>query len=176
MKLTIATAFIAASTSVPSISTSGVAASILEHENSKGSIQKAAKKQNVECAFVDSVGVRKSGADVGLLSCGAGKVCVEDSTSTMGGRCEVLVSADDAAAALEPQRERELCEKCVGSGACIGVDQSTIGCGACMGFDACRRLAFGVTIGDNSCVGDYACYNADGELNIVLLDVNKICE
>ena len=117
MKLTTATAFIAASLSAPSISTSGVAASILEHENNKGSARTATKKQGVECAFVDNVTVRKS-VDVGVLSCGVGKVCVEDSTSTLGGRCEVLGSANDGAAALEPQRERELCEKCVGIWAC----------------------------------------------------------
>ena len=70
-----------------------------------GSVRTAAKKQGVECALVDSVTVRKS-ADVRVLSCSAGEVCVKDSTSTMGGRCEFLVFADDEAAALEPQRER----------------------------------------------------------------------
>ena len=129
----------------------------------------------MECAFEDSVGVPKS-ADVGLLSCGAGKVCVEDSTSTMGGRCEVLVSADDGATALEPQRERELCEKCVGDWACVGVDQSKIGCGSCIGSEVCGNLHPNVTIGANSCRGgDYACYNAQGELNTALLDSNRIC-
>ena len=89
MKLTIATTFIAVSASAPLISTSEVAASILEHENSKGSVRTAAKIQGVECAYVNGVTVRKP-VDVGVLSCGVGKVCVEDSTSTMGGRCETL--------------------------------------------------------------------------------------
>ena len=44
---------------------------------------------------------------MGVLSCGVGKVCVEDSTLTMGGFCEILVSAGDEDAALEPQRYYE---------------------------------------------------------------------
>ena len=171
MKLTIATSFIAASASAPSITTSGVAASILEHENSKRSVRTSPKKQNVECAFVNSLSVQKS-TDVGVLSCGAGEVCVEDSTSTMGGRCKILESADDeAAAALEPQRERELCEKCVGTYACYDVeDQSKIGCGSCMGIGVCAFLGSDVTIGANSCVGDWACFHSSGELS------DKICQ
>ena len=170
MKLTIATAFIAASASAPSISTPGVAASILkEHDNSKGSIHTAAKKQGVECAFVDKMPDQNS-ADVGVLSCGVGEVCVEDSTSTVGGRCKVLVSADDEAAALEPQRELHVCDeskRCQGNNACLGVDRSRIGCGSCIGVYACSRLASGVTIGDNSCIGELACDHAYGEMNIV---------
>ena len=163
MKLTIATAFIAASTSAPSISASGVVASIIKEENNKGSVRTAAaEKQGVECALADSVTVQKS-ADVGVLSCSVGEVCVKDSTSTMGGRCKDLVSPKDETAALEPQRERELCEKCEGWSACVNTDQSKIGCGSCMGSMACRNLASDVTIGDNSCVGDYACYSAYGE-------------
>ena len=165
MKLTIAIAYIAASASAPSISPFGVAASILEHENSKGSVRTAAKKKGVGCAFKGGIAIWKS-ADVGVLSCGVGEVCVEDSTSTLGGRCEVLVN--DGAADLEPQRERELCEKCVGSSACQGVDQSKIGCGSCMGTSACGWLASDVTIGANSCRGEYACFYGygGGEFNI----------
>ena len=174
MKLTIATAFIAASASAPSISASRVAASILEHENNKRSIDTVAKKQGVECALADRITVRKS-ADVGVLSCGVGEVCVEDSTSTMGGRCDVLVPDNDEAAALEPQRElHEECEKCMGNNACSGVvDQSGIGCGSCIGIYACADLASDVTIGDNSCVGELACDRASGEFNIVRLVGNK---
>ena len=167
MKLSIAIAYIAASTSAPSISTSGVAAS--------RSVSTAAKKQGVECAFEDRIAIWKS-ADVEELSCGVGKVCVEDSTSTMGGRCKVLVSADDEATALEPQRERGLCEKCEGKFACYGVDQSKISCGSCLGIMACFNLASDVTIGANSCIYDQACSEAEGELNTVLLDSNQICQ
>ena len=174
MKLTIATAFIAASASAPSISASRVAASILEHENNKRSIDTVAKKQGVECALADRITVRKS-ADVGVLSCGVGEVCVEDSTSTMGGRCDVLVPDNDEAAALEPQRElHEECEKCVGDNACSGViDQSGIGCGSCIGLYSCANLASDATIGDNSCVGELACDSASGKFNIVRLVGNS---
>ena len=177
MKPTIATVFIAASASATSISTSEVSASILEeHENSKGSVSAAAKKQDVECAFVDRIAVQKS-ADVGVLSCGVGKVCVEDSTSTVGGRCKLLASADDEAAALEPQRERELCEKCLGNNACVGVDDlSRIGCGSCIGVYACAQLASGVTIGNNACFGELACDRAYGEMNIIALMATKISQ
>ena len=175
MKLTTATIFIAASTSTASISTSGVAASILEHGNSKGSVRTAAKKQGVECAIVDSFAVQKS-VDVGVLSCSAGELCVEDPTSTVGGRCKVLASTDDEAAALEPQRERELCTKCTGNSACFGSDQSKIGCGSCLGDFACEHMESDITIGDDSCVGDYACTFSGGELNIAHLDVNKISQ
>ena len=179
MKLTFATAYIAASTCAPSISPFGVAASILEHENSKGSVRTAAKKQDVECAYVNGVTVWKS-ADVGVLSCGDGKVCVEDSTSTMGGHCEILVSADDEAAALEPQRERELCEKCVGQQACHGSDPSKIGCGSCIGGWSCYELGSDITIGAGSCVGNSPCWGAKGELRVpyyyyVWLNGKKIC-
>ena len=117
---------------------------------------------------MNDVTVRKS-VDVGVLSCGAGEVCVEDSTSTMGGRCEIHVSPDDEAAALEPQRERKLCEKCVGENACYGVDQSKIGCGSCIGVSACvadPEFPSDVTIGENSCVGKKACRFGSGELRV----------
>ena len=100
---------------------------------------------------------------------------MEDSTSTMGGRCDVLVPDNDEAAALEPQRElHEECEKCVGDNACRGViDQSGIGCGSCIGLYSCAYLASDATIGDNSCVGELACDSASGEFNNVRLVGNK---
>ena len=78
----------------------------------------------------------------------------------------ILVSADDEAAALKPQRDLELCEKCVGDNTCNAVDQSKIGCGSCIGTGACANLASDVVIGANSCHGNWACYNAEGKLNI----------
>ena len=59
-----------------------------------------------------------------------------------------------------------VCEKCVGEGACDGVDQSKIGCGSCIGMEACVKLASDVTIGANSCVGERACFYASGELRL----------
>eukprot|EP00956_Cyclotella_meneghiniana_P036576 scaffold127572_cov48-Cyclotella_meneghiniana.AAC.2 len=128
------------SATVTPVSASGVAASILEDENNKGSSRTAAaKKQGVECTLANTANVQKSAADVGVLSsCGVGELCVEDSTSKMGGRCELVVSFSNGAAALEPHRELEGCEKCSGSAACSGVaDMSKIGCGSCTGDYAC---------------------------------------
>ena len=36
-------------------------------------------------------------------------------------------------------------------GVCCAKNSRVFGCGSCMGRDACGRLAFGVTIGDNLC-------------------------
>ena len=154
----------------PSVSASGVAASILEHGNNKRSFRTAAaKKQGVECTLADSPNVQKPAADVDVLSsCRVGEVCVEDSTSKIGGRCELVASASDEAAALEPLRDLQDCEKCSGSGACRGVFyKSKIGCGSCIGYSACSNIPSVVTIGNNSCSGVYACSDGRGEWNIV---------
>ena len=63
------------------------------------------------------------------------------------------------------------CEKCTGTSACKGVDQSKIGCGSCQGYQACSGLASGVTIGEQSCLGDWTCNVAKGEMNIVWLEI-----
>eukprot|EP00956_Cyclotella_meneghiniana_P023393 scaffold45543_cov24-Cyclotella_meneghiniana.AAC.2 len=171
MKLTIASMLIASSSlCAPSISASGVAASILEHGNNKRSFRTAAaKKQGVECTLVNTASVQKSAADVDVLSsCRVGEVCVEDSTSKIGGHCELVASASDEAAALEPRRELEDCVKCSGYYACANVaDLSKIGCGSCTGDGACYNLASYATIGAGSCIGNYACMYGAGEWSIV---------
>eukprot|EP00956_Cyclotella_meneghiniana_P020253 scaffold35458_cov37-Cyclotella_meneghiniana.AAC.2 len=169
MKLAIATAFIAIAASMPATSsiTSGVAASIHTHENNKGSfLTAAAKKQGVECTLANTADVRSSAADLRVLSsCGVREVCVKDSTSKIGGRCELLL-----AAALEPRRELEDCEKCSSTTACGGgTDQSQMGCGSCLSDYVCYALSSSVTIGAGSCVGRGACHLLTGELNIVWL-------
>ena len=134
------------------------------------------------CADEDTAsspgGMKKSSGDVGILSCEIGKLCTEDSTSSLGGRC---VSISSNPADLRPQRERDLqCEKCKGETrfgafyeACVGVldsDKANIACGSCYGAGACNYLKSGVTIGANSCLGYYACSQAQGEMkNIVIL-------
>ena len=186
MKLTIASTYLAASLSAPSISSFGVAASILEHENNQGIIGTSAT-ENKECTFANEVNIRKKSSDVGILSCDMGDLCVEDFTSSLGGRC---VSVSSVPVALGAQAERQLCDKCVGG--CVGVvDQSNISCGSCMGDGACDGLPTSVTvggdscvgdkacqyaaynIGENSCVGDSACFYAEGELILVCLLTTK---
>ena len=158
------------SATVTPVSASGVAASILEDENNKGSSRTAAaKKQGVECTLANTANVQKSAADADVLSsCRVGEVCVEDSTSKIGGRCELVASASDEAAALEPLRDLQDCEKCSGMLACRGVFyKSKIGCGSCIGYSACSNIPSVVTIGNNSCSGVYACSDGRGEWNIV---------
>eukprot|EP00956_Cyclotella_meneghiniana_P002551 scaffold2969_cov50-Cyclotella_meneghiniana.AAC.1 len=101
MKLTIASMFIA-SRLAPSVSASGVAASILKHKNNQGSVRLSAPK-NKECSFVDGfkVNVQKS-LQVGIPICETGELCEEDFTSPLGGRC---VTVSSKPVALTPQRQ-----------------------------------------------------------------------
>eukprot|EP00956_Cyclotella_meneghiniana_P035659 scaffold116902_cov58-Cyclotella_meneghiniana.AAC.2 len=119
----------------------------------------APENHGVECTVENSVIVQKS-PDVGVLSCGVGEICIEDSTSSVGGRCMVLVADDEPA--LELQEERQLsCKKCEGNLACYKVDQSRIPCGSCNGVGACYNLSNDVTIGANSCLAQWACAMAE---------------
>eukprot|EP00956_Cyclotella_meneghiniana_P035031 scaffold110478_cov36-Cyclotella_meneghiniana.AAC.1 len=101
MKLTIASMFIA-SRLAPSVSASGVVASILKHENNRGSVRLSAPK-NKECSFEDGfkVNVQKS-LQVGIPICKIGELCEEDSTSPLGGRC---VTVSSKPIALTPRRQ-----------------------------------------------------------------------
>jgi len=169
MQLTIAaSAIIAASASTPSISANGVAAANAIHESNRvGSIRRrAAKNQGRnsgdECTpFANRINARRNSPDVGVLSCNVGEICINDSASSIGGRC-VAVSGDNNEAALtlgsSKHRELDECTKCVGLYACDGiVDRSKIGCGSCNGFGACVDLASDVTVGANSCNGNLGC-------------------
>ena len=101
MKLTIAFMSIAA-LRAPSVSASGVAASILKHKNKQGSIRLSASK-NKECSFVDGfkVNLQKT-SDVEIAPCEIGELCEEDSTSPLGGRC---VTVSSKPVALTPRRQ-----------------------------------------------------------------------
>eukprot|EP00956_Cyclotella_meneghiniana_P009697 scaffold13403_cov40-Cyclotella_meneghiniana.AAC.1 len=101
MKLTFASMFIATRWA-PSVSASGMAASILKHKNNQGSVRLSAPK-NKECSLVDGfkVNVQKS-LQVGIPICEIGELCEEDSTSPLGGRC---VTVSSKPVALTPQRQ-----------------------------------------------------------------------
>jgi hypothetical protein len=75
-----------------------------------------------ECAF----GIHAP-ADAGVLGCEAGFTCVQDKSSSTGGRC----------ASIEEERELQTCAKCQGSNACKGLTtafkNANIGCGSCNG-------------------------------------------
>lgn len=117
-----------------------------------------------ECIFEHALKRKlREAPDVELLSCDIGKMCVEDSSSSSGGRC-AIVSGDGDAAVIKPRLEDE-CEKCAGDDACEGSDQDKIGCGSCNIAYACQNLGTDVTIGTNSCNGVSSCYEAQGESN-----------
>eukprot|EP00956_Cyclotella_meneghiniana_P028792 scaffold68079_cov66-Cyclotella_meneghiniana.AAC.1 len=125
----------------------------------------ATTQQGSECSFEKEVLTMTP--DVGVLSCGTGEMCVEDSTSQFGGRCV----ASEEKLAVESQRELQ-CTKCSGKNACpVGVNQTKIGCGSCIGDYACFNLPDNVIIGENSCVGDYACFYSDIALDIKVVMV-----
>ena len=115
---------------------------------------------------VEEVDIQEMSEDVGILSCDIGELCLEDSTSSLGGRC-----FSDPSNPVDLGPQRELCVKCYGSDACKGVsesDKTNIACGSCNGVGACSYLASGVTIGVDSCNQFYACAIAEGEMNIVI--------
>ena len=130
-----------------------------------GSIRAARKTRGTECSFVNAFKVDKTLVDTGILECGSGLTCVEDETSSLGGRCNVLM---DMETNIESRRLLVDCTfsdgttgtKCVGANACTGSDITKIGCGSCLGDQSCRDMYAGVTVGENSCLGDAACHKA----------------
>ncbi|KAL7521813.1 hypothetical protein ACHAWX_006502 [Stephanocyclus meneghinianus] len=127
------------------------------------SVPSPANATGNECSIVNSFGFQVTEVDTGILGCGAHDICVEDPTSTMGGRCIALDEAGDST--NESPHGLIACtfkngtsgQKCVGEFACTGADQALIGCGSCIGRLSCFLVNAGVTIGENSCVGVRAC-------------------
>ena len=117
-----------------------------------------------ECSFVNSFGFQVTEVDTGILGCGAHDICVEDPTSSIGGRCIALDEVGDTT--TESPHGLTACtfkngtsgQKCVGSRACFILGQDQIGCGSCIGTKSCSFLYYDVTIGENSCVGEKACF------------------
>lgn len=108
-----------------------------------------------ECSLINSPR-RDNGnlerVDTGILNCAQNHKCIPDDTSSVGGRC-VSVRSDDKLAAVERTLQ---CDKCVGTDACKGLDQSFIdtrvGCGSCIGISACEGLSGEILLeGMNMC-------------------------
>ena len=167
MKFTVAINAIAASASMLPVSASDIVASLSnERANAhEGSIRAtASENQGTECSFVVAGIEVENSPDVGVLSCNTGEMCVEDSTSSVGGRC---VLSGDEVALERPRLGVEECPvdkpKCMGLYACDYAKKDQIACGSCNGDFAC----FGVDnfVGENSCKGYKACFAVkDGEL------------
>jgi hypothetical protein len=137
-----------------------------DQASSSGSIRGGAKTQGDECSFVNAFKVQGSLADPGILGCGYGMTCIEDKTSSIGGRCMNLKGE-----VIEAHRQLTDCtfangtdgNKCVGDNACTGADESKIGCGSCYGTKSCYQPIGDVTIGENSCHDYVACMYLQGK-------------
>eukprot|EP00956_Cyclotella_meneghiniana_P001411 scaffold1547_cov57-Cyclotella_meneghiniana.AAC.6 len=187
MKLNIAINALAASSSIfpASASASGVVAKNARDDRAEeGSIRAAASKnQGAECSFAVGIEVQNS-PDVGVLSCKVGETCVEDSVSSIGGRC--VVSPDefalddfDPVAYAKGVAEQYKCDACDDSGTkfvCCGFqacDRDTFAdfapCGSCIGKKACYGASWYTMseMGEDSCIGSEACRWANGELRQV---------
>ena len=134
-----------------------------------------------ECDFIDDTKTTNTvphhnpdmilKVDMGVLisSCGNSGVCVEDASSSTGGRCIVTI-AGTFLNSQEDRRQLSACTfadgtpgtKCDGVDACAGIDNlSHVGCGSCNGKEACYfSSSFGtekVFVEENSCNGLQAC-------------------
>lgn len=90
-----------------------------------------------ECLFSKSYYLKGGIADTGILGCSDPEyVCIEDSLSSLGGRC-----APPAVAHRELQKTPPCTVKCTGTDACLGVDQSKVGVGSCCGYKACAGVS-----------------------------------
>jgi hypothetical protein len=91
-----------------------------------------------ECSFVASFNLRGADADTGILSSCSDpeQVCVEDVTSSLGGRCAFIASGS--------RRLGTTCTtKCTPASACTGLSQDFIN----------NRIGKGSCCGDKACVG-----------------------
>lgn len=107
-----------------------------------------------ECSYVNAFKIAETHADTGILDCGSGEACIQDDSSSAGGRC---IRVKDDEVALESHRYLLACsfangtagQKCVGNYSCYGVaDLRKIGCGSCHGEAACSQVHGNV--GENS--------------------------
>lgn len=76
-------------------------------------------------------------ADTGVLGCAVGFLCMEDHSSSTGGRCVSKIENDE--------RGLQSCTKCTGYNACEGLTEAfkvaNIGCGSCNGEFACMGVS-----------------------------------
>jgi len=143
---------------------SSIASSVLDATTfDKGEHEVVGNYSSEECALISSSQRNKyniDGVDTGILNCAQNYECIPDSTSSSGGRC-VSVLSDGKLATVERTLQ---CDKCVGTDACKGLDQSFIdtrvGCGSCIGTSACEGLSATSQVGENSCIGYKTCYYA----------------
>jgi hypothetical protein len=124
------------------------------------------KTEGDECSYEKAVRVKEMHLDIGILGtlgCGSGLTCVEDATSSVGGRCVSLVVAEPVIQSVVDvslpckYMNGTIGMKCAGADACSGSNDTRIGCGSCIGDFSCNNLTGYVTIGENSCLGEWSC-------------------
>jgi hypothetical protein len=134
--------------------------------DSFGALKANAKTEGDECSYEKAVKAQQMHLDIGILgtlSCGSGLTCVEDPSSSVGGRCIALVVAEPVIQSVDDTSlpckymNGTMGIKCAGDYACSGSDDTRIGCGSCIGISSCRNLTGYVTIGERSCLGDGSC-------------------
>jgi hypothetical protein len=126
--------------------------------SSSGFIRATAKVLNgAECSITSGFVTQDSHVDAGVLGCGMGETCVEDSSSSLGGRCIKSLQRHLAATNCTFANGTDGV-KCDGANACLGSNLNNVGCGSCIGKEACPFMTIR-TVGENSCIGPNACDN-----------------
>ena len=158
------------------------AANVREVAASGGSTEdhaslKVARKlrRGKECSPSFQIKKNEDKIDDGILkTCPKDKDCVEDITSSLGGRCVDSAMSSESITSLsqgqlhgiDEARRLQGCTfddgtagiKCVGLDACADLtDIATIGCGSCNYEKACRYMGDNTIIAENSCNGLRAC-------------------
>ena len=144
-----------------------------------------AAQTSAECTFL------KSFTDVGILTpCPIG-TCVEDSTSSLGGRCVELFSEEDYYSDSEvtggvtfgigTQRHLQTCTladgtastRCTGRLACVNQNYATVACGSCNGAKSCMGM-YKAIVEEGSCNGAKSCYQVSGGVDMIgMIGVNE---
>ena len=122
-------------------------------EGLHGSVRAASKTKGRECSYSDTASKHQNiHADTGVLACGVEEICVQDATSTFGGRCAVLEEQG-----VVVHAHRNLATSCFFSNGTAGTK--------CDGNTACSNGTNMAQVSCGSCIGDYACA---GNLTIML--------
>lgn len=136
---------------------------------------------SAECTFLNAF------TDVGILTpCPIG-TCIEDSTSSLGGRCVELFNEEDyysynsgssydggsstggATFGIGTQRHLQTCTltngtastRCTGPLACFNQNYATVACGSCNGKKSCMGM-YKAIVEEGSCNGVKSCYKVYG--------------
>ena len=132
-------------------------------------------RRGKECSPSFQIEKNADETDIGVLkTCPGDKDCVEDITSSLGGRCVDSAMSSESITSLsqgqlhgvDEARRLQGCTfangttgiKCDGEGACAQLPaDAKVGCGSCNGNLACGYMGSNATIAENSCVGVSAC-------------------